>query len=473
MDLPRLIIADESRAGGLPSGVITAAVLKALGHKIKVFIGGVDEISLATVERITGDRATLLDPILCGGEENLRCLFEASADPSALNIVIAPLGYLDNKDVFHLSEETKRLRSWLNCQIVPAIYEDASSTISVKVLRSTFEQLGSSASDAIHAHIFRAVASDREYQLADKEAGRASTALSIGMLPKAYDRSAPPIHKTCDRTAGAGEYADILSSVEKIAANKDLVCWPFFAALAKAAPDWPHAAPTFVPLSRSSCPTIGIVRDPALTLGGDGTERLMRALGAQLVDIPIDGATIDHLKTIHGLYIPHGLGYLSLKRFLSNKLASALAKKCSEGSAFLFAEGGASPMLGASVALPPGIPREPGESPTAGLGAFPLMSIYGSTDFSHPKLRAFEGARRINPLLFTEMDMMWGYISDSVSILPMNNVKYSWVVCKEPGTQPIGEEGVVRGRAILTTARLEPWSAPNLFKKWLGGEDAR
>lgn len=463
MELTRLMIADERRPGRVPAGVLIVSLLHDVGCRLKVFIGGIDETTLRAVEIITGERATVLDPLLCGSRDNLRALFQTAADPSALNIILTDLGGRWSDDApFVVSEECGTLCSWLECDMIPVVYSGKSSTLAVRAVSEITRQLSARGDmrGEPRGVIFKQVLSERELQLIERELGRSSGMMTIGSIPIDADPREPLVTDLCgERTQAA--MRETITAAERLGDDIRAEMRARLTALARLSAHWETQAPLVGAVSRP-IPRVAILRDPALSLGGDGTELFMKSIGVDLVDIHTDPS--DAPADAAGVYIPHGLGYRAITRLAASPRARVAIKSAADDGHFLLAEGGAAPLAGELISLPRGTVEGTGR----GVGVFPFMSIYGSPVFSSPQRMTATTRRKRNPLLRTDDEHIRGYMSHSLTIAPIGDeAPYCWRLSREEDAPEEFSDGIARGPAMATSMRLEPWSAPRLFKRWL------
>ncbi|MDR3322002.1 MAG: hypothetical protein LBS93_06085 [Synergistaceae bacterium] len=460
MILPRLIIADEYRSGKIPSGVLIAAALKEMGYKLKLFVGSADESTLRSLQVVCNQPVTLLDPILCDGQPNLRWLFQSVASPDCMNLILTSLGGRMLEDSpFKVPRECMLLSDWLDCEILPVIYSDASSTLTVRSVAEVLRQIEENGR-MVHSILFRSILNIREYELVDREAGRQFTAFSIGYLPNSMERDAPPLTSLCGEASNQA-VLPIRSAARQAKGMEQMLNWPIFRALSLAASVWPLQPSLSEPISDKGKVNIAVVRHPALTLGGDGTEHLMRVLGCNVVDVPLEG-NITHNVPIHGVYLPHGLAYMALPKFFSNLYLKTMLTRGSTGHSFLFAEGGSSSVLGERIIMPEG----KGEG--RGFGVLPFNSFFKRAAFGVPrKTRAV--SRRANPLISGSRECVWGYSSENYSLMPSEDGEPCWDVADSLDSKKSSHDGWCNNRILATAMRLEPWSTPETFRRWLEG----
>lgn len=462
MILPRLIIADEHRVGKVPSGVLIAHALKEQGYKLKIFIGGTDETSLRSLQLLCNLPVTMLDPILCDGKENLRWLFQQAASPDCLNLILTSLGGRWTEDSpFRIPKECILLAEWLDCELVPVVCSDTSSTITIRSVSEVMSQFDRSEIKRIHSVLFRAVLNNREFELLEREAGRQTSSISMGSIPKELERDVPLLTDLCTENYGRA-LLPLRSAGVQLKTSEEQITWGLFSALAHAAPEWQRQRMLAEPITEKA--NIAVVRHPALTLGGNGTELLFQALGCEIVDIPLEG-NATHSVPIHGVYIPHGLTHIALPRFFSNLYLKTMISRAAEGQFFFFAEGGSSPLMGETITLPPG----KGEGASGrGFGLMPFTSLYKSTSPGQPlKVVAFR--KRKNTLITGSQEWVWGYMSPNLQINPIEPSEICWEVREGMNGKPLWSDAWCKGRALVTAMRPEFWSCPQAFRRWLEG----
>lgn len=462
MNLPRLIIADEQRPGKIMSGVLIANVLKNMGYKLKLFMGCVDEISLRMLQIICNQPVTLLDPTMCDCRANIRWLFQQAASPDCLNLVLTSLGGRWTEDSpFRVPKECVTLAEWLECEMVPVLFSDTSSTLTVRTLSEVLSSIRRSETVTIRSVIFRSVLSDREYELVDREAGRQFTIMPIGSLPRSIDRDTPLLNDLFGGEAQKSVFP-VKSASLQLMNMEYQISWPMFSALSTINPNWLPQPRLCEPIADSGKVNIAVVRHETLTLGGDGTEHLLRALGCNVVEIPLEGDIVPNVP-IHGVYIPHGASYMALPKFFSNIYLRTMLKRASNGNSFMLAEGGSAPLLGDKITLP----QEMGGA-GRGFGILPYGSLYKSS-MSGPPQRWVASRRKLNPLLSGTQERIWGYSSPNLEFEPSLPDGECWEIKESFDGKRAGVDGWCKGRILASSMRLEPWSAPASFRRWLEG----
>jgi cobyrinic acid a,c-diamide synthase len=446
------------------SGVLIANALKNMGYKLRLFLGNVDEISLRLLQVTCNQPVTLLDPTLCDGRANLRWLFQQAASPDCLNLILTGLGGRWTEDSpFRVPRECSLLAEWLECEIVPALYSDASSTLTVRTLSEVIAALQRNAAVAIRSVLFRSVLNDREYELVDREAGRQFTIMPIGSIPRNMDRNTPLLTDLFFEETQKTVFP-IKSAALQLMNMDYQINWPIFAALANLNPNWTPQPRLCEPITDSGKVNIAVVRHETLTLGGDGTEYLLRALGCNVVEVPLEGNII-HNVPIHGVYIPHGPAYLALPKFFGNIYLKTMLNRASKGNSFMLAEGGSAPILGDKIILPPG---HAGGSMGHGFGILPYDSAYKSASSGAPQ-KSIAIRAKLNPLLSGSQEWLWGYASPNLELESKTPGDECWETKESIDGKQSGVDGWCKGRILASSMRIEPWSEPASFRRWLEG----
>jgi cobyrinic acid a,c-diamide synthase len=350
--------------------------------------------------------------------------------------------------------------------MIPVLYGDTSSTLTVRTLSEVLTYLKKNGGIDVHGVLFRSILNDREYELVDREAGRLFTVISVGSMPKNMDRDAPPLAAMFLGTAKQSVFP-IKSAALQMMHMGFQVNWAFFSALANLNPTWSPQARMCEPISDSGKVNIAVVRHETLMLGGDGTEHLFRALGCNVVEVPLEG-DITHNVPIHGVYIPHGIGYMALRKFFSNIYLKTMISRASNGNSFMMAEGGSSPILGERISLPP--TGEYGESDLGarGFGIFTYDSVYRSGQTCVLQ-KTVATRRKLNPLISGSQEWVWGYSSSNMGIDSKAAGDECWDTRENLNGKPLGADGWCKGRILASSMRIEPWSAPASFRRWLEG----
>ena len=452
MQFPRLILADEERKEVVPPTVILASALRQRGYPLRLFVAGVDERRLRLLQLLCGLDVTVLDIRLCATPHNLRALFSAAASSDSLNLILAPLGEGEGEDDIRLDRHTARLAELLECDILPVLYGGTSATLAARKAFNLKKKLEKCRGTNVRALLFDSVLNPKEYQLLEIEVGRHLPWICLGYIPRHIERKVPSLLQLCAQKPNSSLAVALYTASAQLNAIEGQIEWQVLSSLARLAHDWSAACVQFETLSQVE---IAILRHEALSLGGNNLELLLQRLECEIVDVSVSDGIIP--PDVHALYVPHGLGYLSLVPLSAN------APLCRDMGNFvidegLFAEGGGSLILGKSIGLPTG--RE-----VKGLS---LMPIEGSFAESSGRGRYIEVRGETDGLFLRKGETMRGYWPEGISAKQSSAAGGAeWGVWNVEDQARLSDDGFVVGRSVATQMRLEPWSAPNAFRRWL------
>jgi hypothetical protein len=440
-----------------------ATALKEMGYRIKLFLGSIDESSMRILQVLCGQPVTLLDPMMCDGKANLRWLFQSVASPDCINLVITNLGGCWSEDsAFRIPKECMMLAEYLECEVIPIFYSDMSSTITIRTVSDVIKQFENSVGDVIHSVLFKSILNYREYELVDREVGRQTSTISLGSMPRSVEREHPPITGLCSGEAMQAALPVKSASIQ-IKGYENTIHWGLFSAFSQSCREWKPQARLCDPILDAGKVNIAVVRNPALTLGGDGSEHLMRTLGCNVVEVPLEGG-LSHNVPIHGVYVPHGLAFMVSRLFFSNNYLRTMITRGSTGNSFLLVEGGSAPLLGDRIIFPSGHDQ----SETRGFNVMPYDSVYKAMSMGVPR-KAIASARKANPLISGSQEFVCGYTSSNLAIASPDPEEECWDLRDSPKSSAFGTDAWGKGRALATRMRIEPWSAPESFRRWLEG----
>ena len=453
MDLPRLILAEERRPGRVPAGVLLAAALRQRGYRLRLYVSGLDEAVLRLLECLCGQRCSYLDPGLCGSPGALRALFQAGADPDALNLVLAPLGGRENEEApFRLDPETRDLAGLLGGAFLPVFCADTSAMVAARTAEEVARQILPVPGLSGLGTLFLSVPTPREYQLLDHDLGRRLPWMGLGYVPRELERPLPSLADLCNRDLLARTLIPLRTASAHLQSLEDQIQWPLFGALARVGCAWQEEP---LPEPIPSRPRVAVVRHAALSLAGEGTELLLQTLGCHLLDVPLEGGAIP--RDCDGVYLPHGPGFLALVQFLENQeMVQSLGRVLLSGKVLL-AEGGAAPLLGEQILLPSG-------QAARGASLFSLKGIYREPQPGTGE-RYTAQARNAGPLLGAG-ETLRGSACRWVFLSGMDPQSADWDLRGEASS---GVEGWSLQRGVATRLRPELWSCAASVRRWLLG----
>jgi hypothetical protein len=162
------------------------------------------------------------------------------------------------------------------------------------------------------------------------------------------------------------------------------------------------------------------------------------------------------------------MAYPVLRKFFSNMYLKTMISRASNGNSFMMTEGGSSPVLGEKISLPPTGEYGASGIDARGFGIFPYDSVYRSWQASVLQ-KAVATRRKLNPLISGSQEWVWGYSSSNIGIESKIAGDECWETRENLDGKPLGMDGWCKGRILASSMRLEPWSAPVSFRRWLEG----
>jgi len=313
--MPRVIFADERDESLIPPGVIMAIALQQAGYKIKPFVVGIDEYLTALLYVLFGEPATVLDSRLLENVHRLKQLFVTAAREDRLNILFASLGSCSEEKI-KVNPVLASVAEQLKCPIIPVFFSSGSSaTTARRVLEFARRDLPWTA---------------------------------LGYIPGFIFKQKPDFLSIVGQLSGNRSLLSLKTAAARLIAMERQIEWEVVVAHARGAAQLNVEMLEFDMSYRSDKRKVGVVHHPALTLGGDNNEKLLVALGYDVISLPYDEIT--NYSDLDFIYVPHGIGYVFMKDLVENRsLAKAFSSVLVKGK--LLIEGGSSPIFGESFFL--------------------------------------------------------------------------------------------------------------------------
>ena len=440
--IPRIILADEKDETVIPPSVMIAHALQQKGYKIKPFVVGIDEYLVALLYSLLGEPVTVLDAFLADSPARLRELFAATADPSRLNVLFASLGESQDENIA-IDQNLLTVAEQLDCPVIPIFTSKGSSAFTARRVAKFSRDLPKSMYSLINAIAFTSVPNPREYQLLELFMGRDLPWTTLGYIPSFILKERPKLVSFVDQAYGLQPLFPVKTAAARLAAMERQIEWGIIVAHAKCCSYFNADVQKFEANGRPR--KIGVVRHPALVLGGDNNERLFEIYGFDVVSLDFKDKMA--YNDFDFIYVPHGIGYLFLKDIIDNvSFVKTLAASVFKGK--LIIEGGSSPIFGKAFRLP-------NESTMSGLSFFSYEGHYDdySNIFYKVRIESVHSEGRPGRTLR-------GYRPSWVTL----NVKDFdgvplWTV-KQEGSQVSAEDAWRTKGAMILSVRAELWSNP-------------
>lgn len=456
MERRRLLLAGEQAEGRVPPSFLVAAALHQKGYRLRLFLVGTDPHLSVLLQRLCEQEVTLLDPWLCGTTKNLRALFQAASDESALNLILAPLapGRLEEGKV-RLHPSTVEVARQIGGALVPLIYGDGSSMVTAHLAQDVLREMKRLDMGEPAALVFSSLPNLREYQLLELEMGRRMPSLGLGFVPRYLERALPPMEDLLDDELWRQATLSLRAAAAQLESLSGQIGWPFFSALGAFYGSWePSPFPLDPLLAR---PLVSLLRPQGVDVAGNNIRLFLEGLDCRLVEASLaEGRVADRADAV--IVLPGA----------ATKILLALASNGALRSQLSLALLGRRPLLVMGTALPPlGRRILLGESSVRGLDFFPFETrlegapgveglfetgIASKTDDAF--LRGRERLRGWLPKGFQIQDAF--DIADDV-----------WNLFDDKGSPQPRCGGWSSGPSVVTPLVFEFWSQPAVFRRWL------
>ncbi|MDR3229825.1 MAG: hypothetical protein LBT65_00140 [Synergistaceae bacterium] len=454
MKLPRLIVADEIRSGMVPDGVTLVYALRRAGVKAKLFVCARDETDVYLLKALQDESVVVLDTYTCGSVKNLKNLFQAAADPDALNVVLVSLGERGEESFAQIRPEALELAQALSCGIVPIFSGASSAMLTSNIVMTVLSALGAAEGGRVSGIIFASVRNPREYQLLEQDYGRRTPVLTLGYIPRDLERLRFTLQDLYNPAAIA-RVLQLKSAGMQLASAVRQIEWQILDALGRLSQEWTSPMEIQTPPKHVK---VAVVGDRALSLEGGNCAELFRLLGCDCRDY--DPWQDPFPTDVEVIYFPHSLGYcyaerlLELDSFCQGILQSIAANK------LVFVNGGSAPLFGRYFISPDGEKHD-------ALGIFPFHGTYSSPK-DHDNLHRVEIRCTADSVFAKSEEKLKGCAIDYLHISNPGNIVPSTMAYRDIRKNvELGNSGWIRGYCFVTDLYIDLWSNVDLVNRWL------
>ena len=452
MNLPRLIIADEINPETISPGLILVYALKRMGIKVKVFTCVRSESDIRLLKILLEESLVSLDLYTCGSAKNLKTLFQKTANPRALNVILVPLGTRLEEDFIQVRPEALELAKTLSCGIVAMISASAFAVLTTNTLASVLAAFENESENYVLGVIFTGVKNPREYQLLEQDYGRKTPVLSLGYIPKEIERSTPV---TVDLYDVSTRVLQIKSAALQLTSIAHQIEWEILDAFGRFKQAW-------VPPQKSSYILknfkVAVVGTRSLSLEGNNSVELFRLLGCDVVDY--DPWKDSFPLNAEVIYFPHSIAGLCADKLLAHEAFYNGIRQSFVTNKFIFVNGASTLLFGQYFLTSGGQRHE-------GLKIFPFHGSYISpSKGGHVDRIEIRGT--IDSVFSKCDEKMRGFslkylrISNPGSLAPP-----VWAYRDIRKDFELGVSGWVKGSCFVTDLYIELWSNIEIVNRWL------
>jgi len=455
----RLFLGDERKVGSIPLAVLFAAALVERGYALRLFVAGIDETTVRMLQLLCRQPVTVLDPYLAGGDDVMRAIFQCASSDGALNLIIGPLlAKGSNEETVTVDRGSLRVLKALETPVMPILYADMSAVLAARRCEQVFSQISEGAPQSRQMGVcFASVLNPREYQLLEIELGRRIPLISMGFLPSHVHRDIPGEDVLFTADSHSMKITSLRSAVVQVRHMEDQIIWPLVEAMGQMAPEWPEAPFPCEPLDKPC--QVGVVRHPALSVGGDGALHLFRSLGAQIVEFLPDSEMPPDLGA---LWVPHGRALWAADQMVDDpRFRKGLGRIAMQNKPFLV-EGESSALLGEHLTV---------EAPSSSRRGICLVSCQGrfGKTVGYDEERRVELEGLVTGPLMRSGERCRGYWPRHFSLTSPASQRAEWAVMDAKDRGQIATDGWSLKRGVISQMRLELWSCIDGVRRWLSG----
>ncbi|NLL37011.1 MAG: hypothetical protein GX256_05770 [Fretibacterium sp.] len=453
MNIPRLIIADESSPGIVPSALTLCQAMKSMGMRINVFCSARSEEDIRLLKLLTDGPVYNLDLYTFHSARNLKTHFQRTADPRGLNLILVPLGVKIDEKTFQAQPEPLELARVLDCGIVPVIASTASAIVTSNMAITALASLEAGDRNYVQGLLFASAKNPREFQLMEQDYNRRTSTLSLGYIPKEIERPRPFLNDLTPSSAPSRIF-QIRSASLQLANAKRQVEWKILEALSFFNESW--TPPEALGYSARNL-AIAVVGD-GINVEGDSNIDAFQALGCNIHRY--NPWEENFPRGADALYFPHSMIRYTPEKLLENDDFRAGILQSVAANKLILVNGASALLFGQTCIAPDGRKLE-------GLGVFPFHGRFAErrAGGGHQKIEI----RGINDTNFSKAnEKMRGYVLSDLHISnPGNLAVPSWSYRDIRKDAELGTSGWIKNSCFVTELRLELWSCLNTLNRWL------
>jgi cobyrinic acid a,c-diamide synthase len=454
VNLPRLIIADEIKPGINSPALTLIYAMKRVGIKLKIFVCARDELDMRMLKLLLEEPVVSLDAYLCGSVKILKTLFQETAAPDALNLILIPLGTRLEDGFMQVRPEISEIAKSLSCRVIAMLNAESSAIQAANDAISALSMFDEPGGNYVQGVIFLSPKNPREYQLLEQDFGRRTHIMSLGYIPKEIERARPSLQSLF--SASASTYVmQAKSSVLQLLSNQYLIEWQVLEALGGLGGEWTPPQESHYMAKNFK---VAVVGDSLFSLEGANAVELFKFLGCETVDYnPLkDPFPMD--ATLY--YFPNSLIELYADKLLSHEPFAQGIRQAFAASKLIFANGASAPFFGRYFFTADGQKHE-------GLNFFPLHGNYsspkGSRRISRVEIRSISDS-----IIGNRDEKMRGYSLDYAHISNPGNIEPPlWAYRDSLKDTELGCSGWQKSYCFITELYLEFWSGIDVINRWL------
>jgi cobyrinic acid a,c-diamide synthase len=448
-----LIIADETNEEMLSPGVVLAYALKRSGVKVKFFTCARREGDMRLLKLLLGESIVSLD-LYTGTVKNMKALFQRTADPDALNVILVPLGTRPDEVFVQVRPEPGDLAKAFSCGVVLVVGASASAVLTANTTSAILSNFEGPGENSVMGVLFTSVKNPREYQLLEQDYGRRTAILSLGYIPKEIERPMPALQDLFD-TGTATRVMQAKSAALQLFSVTHQVEWEILEAFGYLKQEWTPSQETFYSVKNFK---VAIVGGLDFSLESDNSRELFQFLKCGVVDynpwndpFPTDAEV---------LYFPHSMAGVYVDRLMTHEPFLRGMKQSLVANKLIFANGASALLFGQHLVSSDKVKHET-------LKIFPFWGGYASAKKGNA-LRRIEIRATTDSVFTKSEEKMRGYALEGLHISnPGNIVPPVWAYRDIRKDTELGASGWTKGYCFVTDLHLDLWSNIDVVNRWL------
>ena len=456
MNLPRVIIAGEYKSGFVPPSVLLTAAMKRSGIPLHVFYCGFNPVHVRLLQSVAEENITVINLKTCTNPKIVRTLFETSAKPNKLNIIVCDLGKRGQTTFDCVIDTTaKDIAATLDCSIILCCYAENHPRPVVKILKDICASLESAKDNVrIDGAVFINPFDLHSFQLVENNIGINFRWSTYGYLPSELEPPIPTIEALSSISSYSRETFSIRAIAARIAKMQGQIDYLALEAIGKYNQAWTPTGGIAI-LQKRTFPKVAIINDIALAGEGNNAELLFKSFGCRVYHVSVNEDIAS--QNFDMFYFPDGLGYIAIDSFKLEKNFFATIKRASINGKIVFANGASGLIFGDKFIKPDG-------SEANGLGIFPVTGNYNnSTPFNKP-VPVICVCFKADGLLLQGNEKINAYMLPNIGL--ESNSKNLLCSFADSGN-PAGSTGYEENNSILTSVCVDLWSNIEVVRRIL------
>ena len=446
MKLPRIIIAGEHKSGLVPPSILLIAAMKRSRVPIHVFYCGFSPVNVRLLQSVAEEKITVINLKTCANLKMVKTLFEASARQDQLNVIVCDLGErAETAKDSSIDVIASDLAFALDCSIILCCYAANHPRPVVKIIGDICAAFESKNQNArIDGAIFINPFDQQLFQSVENNIGIHFRWTTFGYIPSELEPPIPTIEALSSVNSYTRGTFSLRAVAGRIAQMQGQVDYLALEAIGKYNQEW---APTggVQRFQKTILPKVAIVDEISLTGEGNNAELLFSSFGCSVSYIQVKDMFSENFDMY---YFPHGLGYVAIDSFKSERNFSVLLRSAILNKKIILANGASGLVFGKKFIKPDGSEAE-------GLGILPVTGSYKSYASSGSLTPVVCASAKANGVLLRRDEKINAYMLSDINLESQSKSLH----CSLAATgAAVGNTGYEEYNAIIAGVCIDLWS---------------